>query len=199
MLYRNLFRRRKQQRSCGRTISGMRIVSHEDVFPTNLIHSHEITNRFLEGAKGFVVVQVTDVLAHECLTVDHERDRILQIGPHGQDWPLHRQGRQRARSVAARAPQNHRTKHSGARHGVIHPARDGALADQECVRDPGETIQRVLVFVGNRFAGTVGAGHDQDVRSAPGKEQMLQRRIRQYGAQPRHVRCDACQHGFVVS
>ncbi len=38
-----------------------------------------------KGAGGRVVVEVADVLAHERLAVDHQRDGVLQVGADGEN------------------------------------------------------------------------------------------------------------------
>ena len=161
----------------------MTVVGHQQFIPINLIHGHQIGDGFLESAESFVVLQVADVLADEGLAVHHQRDGVFQIGAQREDRTLARQRRHCPGSIAARPPQNDRTESAIANHGIVHPARDRPLPDQECVRDAGETLQRIFVFVGDRFTRSVGAGHDHSRRRARRKQQVMQRSVGKHHSQ----------------
>ena len=113
------------------------------------------------------------MLADKRLPVDDQSDRVLQVRTQGQHRTLDGQIAHRAGSVSARTAQNHRTEYAGARNGVVHAARDRALANQKCIGNSGEPLQCIRIFICDRFAGAVGAGHHQIIRSAGGKEQMM--------------------------
>ena len=83
------------------------------------------------------------------------------------------------------------TENTGARDRVVDPARDRALANQERIGDSRQTFERIVIFIGDRFAGAICAGHHQRVRSAGGKEQVLQRGVGQHHAELIVVRSDA--------
>jgi hypothetical protein len=38
-----------------------------------------------EGFEGLVLREVADVLAHEGLAIDYQRDAVFQVGAYGQD------------------------------------------------------------------------------------------------------------------
>ncbi len=57
-------------------------------------------------------------------------------------------GRRRdgAGSIAADAAQNHGAKGAGTCHGIVHATRDGALADEKCVGNAAESVERIFVL-----------------------------------------------------
>ena len=87
-------------------------------------------------------------------------------------------------------------KRADARDGIVHAARDGPFADQKTVRDTGELLQRVVVFIGDGLAGAIRAGHDQNLGGAGGKQQMMQRRVGQHHAKLIIFRRDSGQFDF---
>src|ERR1700733_12496755 len=167
---------------CG-GILGMGIVRHEQVSRVYVIHRNQILNGFLKCAQRLVVGQVSDVLANECLTVDHERDCILKIGAYCQDWVVTWNCRHGAGSIASGAAKNDRTERSDAGDRVVHSTRDGPLSDQKCVGDSREAVECILVFVRNRFVRAICARHHQRFRRARCEEKMMQRRVGQHYAE----------------
>jgi hypothetical protein len=77
--------------------------------------------------------QVSDVLADESLTVDHERDRVLQVSTNREDWTRAGKFCNRTRSVASGAAKDYGAEGAIANHRVVDSARDGALAYEKCV------------------------------------------------------------------
>ena len=75
----------------GGCIFGMQIVSHPQMVPGHLVHGHQVANRLLERLQRSVVIQVSNVLAYEGLAVHRERDRVFQVGAHGQNRRRDRQ------------------------------------------------------------------------------------------------------------
>ena len=61
----------------GRDILRMRIVQYEQFLGTNFIHRDQVLNGFSKCAERLVIPQVPDVLAHECLCVHNECDRVF--------------------------------------------------------------------------------------------------------------------------
>ena len=55
----------------------MRIVNEEHVFPPDFVHCHQVANRCLKSAEGLVMIEVANVLADECLTLDDQSDAVL--------------------------------------------------------------------------------------------------------------------------
>ena len=100
----------------------------------------------------------------------------------------------RAGSVAAGAAQNRlgpnaptRTTESSTRRAMGRsPIRNASAM-------PDEPLQRVFIFVSDRLARAVGAGHDQHFGSAGSKEQMVQRSVGQHHAQFVVVRGDSAR------
>ena len=116
---------------------------------------------------------------------------FFRSAPTAKNGTVDRQSRDGAGRVAAGAAQDDRAEGAGATHRIVHAPRDGPLPDQEGVGDAGEPLERVLVFVSDRLAGAVGAGHHQHFRSARGKQQMMQRRVGQHHAEFVVVRRDS--------
>ena len=88
----------------------------QQVVPGHFVHRDKIANGLLESLKCLVMVEVADVLADESLAINYQRYRVLQVGPDGEQRPLHRQRGYGARSISARAPQNNRTEAAHTRH-----------------------------------------------------------------------------------
>src|SRR5271165_912940 len=138
----------------------MGIVCDQQLFGTNLVHGDQILNRFFESAQRLIMAQVSDVLAHKRLTVDHERDCVLQIGTDGQNWTRGRQLRHGARSIASCAANDDRSEHSVPGHRVIHSSGDGALSNQKSICNSRKAVQRFVIFIGDRFTRSIRTGHD---------------------------------------
>ena len=95
----------------------------------------------------------------------------------------HREAAPRPGRVSAGTAQYHGPESAGASHGVVDAPRDRPFADEERVRDPAQPRQRIGIFIGNRLARTIRAGHHQHFGSARREEQMMQRRVRQHHAE----------------
>ena len=109
--------------------------------------------------------------------------RIFQVGAERENGALDRKRCHRARSVTASAAQDDGTEGAGAGHRIVHSPRDRTLANQKSVRDSCETLQCVFVFVGDRLAGAIRAGHDQNFRGAGSEQQVVQRSVGQHHAE----------------
>ncbi len=87
------------------------------------------------------MVQIADVLAREGLSIDDERECVLEVGADAEHRTARRQRRDRARRIATRVTKHDRTIWTDGRYRVVDAARDFAFADQECVGDAAETIR----------------------------------------------------------
>src|SRR5579862_82127 len=126
----------------------MKIVDKEQVVPVYFVHRDQIVNRFLKGPEGLVVVKVADVLAHEGLAVDYERDCIFKIGTQGQDRTLDGKRGDGPWCVATGATQDYWAEGSQPGDRIVDAAGNWALADQERVSYSFEALQGVCIFVG---------------------------------------------------
>ena len=146
-----------------------------------------------KSLERLVVVEVADMLADERLPIDHQRDRVLEIGAHSENRPVSGQRGNRFRCVAARAPQNDGTEGSRARDGIVDAPRDGALTDEKRIGHAGQAVEGVPIVIGDRLAGAVGAGHHQNFGRARREQQMVQRCVGQHHAELVIVGSDAGQ------
>ncbi len=187
--------RLRWQRLCehGGTILGMRIVCDDQRVGRHVVHPQEIGDRALEGLLRAEVVEVAEVLAHECLAVDDQRNAVLEIGPNREHRFPRWERRHRRRRVAARAAQHDGAARADAHDRVVDASRDRPLADQYRVRDLRQPRNRILIFVCNRLAGAIGARHHEQLWRAVREQQVVQRRVRQHHAEVVVVRRDASQ------
>ena len=142
------------------------------------------------------MIQIADVLADEGLAVDNQRDRILQIRANSQNGTFDGKSGHGAGSIAAGPAENGGAECAGSDDGIVNAARNGTFADQKCVRDSGETLDRVVIFVRDRLAGAIGAGHHQHFRRTRRKEQVMQRRVGQHHAEFAVVGSDSGKFDF---
>ena len=171
MLHGAFFRCRKLQGMHRRNILRVRVVNQQQLIRINFVHRKQILDGFPEGAKRFVMIQVSDVLADEGLAIHDESDRVLEVRTQSEDGTIGWNYSSRAGGVSAGSAKNRRTKSAYADDGIIDSAGDGSLSDQETVRNTGEPPRRLVIPVSDRFAGTICAGHDQDFGRAGGKQQ----------------------------
>src|ERR1700688_3274703 len=108
------------------------------------------------------MIEVADVLAYECLALNNQRDGVLEIRSQCKDRALRRTSGNRAGGVSAGAPKNNGTKNTGANNGIVHAPRNGALANQESVRDARKLLYRLIIFISNGLARAIRAGHNQN-------------------------------------
>ncbi len=111
------------------------------------------------------MVEIANVLADKGLAIHNQRDRVLQICAQREYGTLQPEAMQPLleRNRERGAGSQDRKLQRG--HGVVHAARDGPLADQERVGNSCEALQCVVVFVSDRFTGSIRAGHDQNIGS----------------------------------
>jgi hypothetical protein len=98
--------RRHDGRVRGGPVLGMQIVHDDQPVAIDIVHRHPVTHRLLKRTIGGGVVQIADVLAHERVAADDERDGVLEVRPHGQCRKWDRNPGNRRRRVAAGASEN---------------------------------------------------------------------------------------------
>lgn len=92
------------------------------------------------------------MLAYERLTIYYECDRVLQIGADRQNRLIGREGADRPRGIASATAKDCGTEWANTYDGVIHASGDWPFANQECVGDVCQAFERIVIFVGDRFA-----------------------------------------------
>src|SRR5580704_6325296 len=157
------------RRVSGRAIFGMKIVDKQQFVPANFVHGDEIVDGLLKCLERLIVIQVTDVLTDERLAVDDERDGVFQLRTQGENGAPRGKSGNSAGCITPSATQYHRTENSGTGNRVVDSPRDRTLADQKRIGNSGQALQRVVIFVGDGFTRSIGAGHDQDIGSSGGK------------------------------
>jgi hypothetical protein len=116
---------------------------HDEQFvAANLVHRNQIFDRLVKCLKRLKMFQVSDVLAHECLSVHDQVNRVLQVGAYGQYRPFGRKDSHRVRCVPASTSKYGGPENSGASYRIIHSTRDRALADEE---ETGRTFPGMLL------------------------------------------------------
>ena len=83
-----------------RAIARMRVTRDEHVLPRHVVEPHQIANRRLERLDRPCVLEIADVLAHERLAVDHQRDAVLEVGAEREHGSIDRERRHRTGCVA---------------------------------------------------------------------------------------------------
>ncbi len=161
----------------------MQVVHDGQLGGIDFVHRQQIVNGQLEGRIGLAIAQVADVLADDHLAADHQRDRVLQVGAQRQNGPVAGKPANGAGRKASRAANHQWLLLSHGHDRIVDPPCNRALADQQCVGDARQALAGVVVAVGNRFAGTIGAGQHQRTGCAGREQQMMQRRIGQHDAQ----------------
>src|SRR5260370_30423664 len=63
-----------------RNVLGMRVVNQHPFVGINFLHRNQILDGFAASAKRFVIVQVSNVLADEGLSIHNKRNRVLEVG-----------------------------------------------------------------------------------------------------------------------
>jgi hypothetical protein len=126
------------------------------------------------------VAEISNVLTHKGLTVDHQRDRILEIGPYGENRVLHWQSRHGTGGVAPSAPKNGWTVGADPNHRIVNTPRNRAFTNQEYVGDFRKALQGILIFVADWFAGTVCTRHHECFRRSGCEQEVMQRCVGQH-------------------
>ena len=136
-----------------------------------------------EGAVGRLGVEVAEVRREERLAAARDAERALQLGARGDDRPGGARERQRGGRVPARAAERER----GAHDGVLAAAVDRPVVREEGVGDPAEPRPRLVVVEGDRLVGEVPARQHERAAEV-GREQVVERRVREHDAEPRASR-----------
>ena len=176
----------------GRQVPRMQIMHHS--LRLNLEGAHQVAERLLEELQAGQVLQVSQMLALVNPPPPRQREDILQVPAHGQERRRVKfeRGRQlhiqweAQRHKSARTPNQLRSPIHHRGHRVVTPLQNLAIVHQKSIRNFTQPSQSLAVVDCNGFLAQVCRGHHQRLNSLVGKEQMLQRRIRQKHAQPRN-------------
>src|SRR5580704_9545778 len=114
-----------------RSVLRMGVMHNQQLARIDLIHRKQVPNCLPERAERFVMIQISNVLADERLTVNHEGDRVLEVCTQSKNGPIGWNRCSRARRIPARPSQNRRAKCAHTSYRIIHPARDGPRANQK--------------------------------------------------------------------
>ena len=123
----------------------MGVVDDRDISQREAVHPGQVANRCVECPECFMVREVSNVLTDVRLSVHDQRDRILEIGAERKDRPVRGKDGHCAWSQAARPPHHHRPDRTGPHDGIIHAPRDRPLANQERIRNAGQSPSRIVV------------------------------------------------------
>ena len=146
--------------------------------------------RLAEELEAGEIFEIAQVLALVGKAAAREGKDILQMAADGQQRRRIERQRHGERHKAARAANQLRRAIDQRHHGVVAALQNFAVVHQECVGDVPEPREGFVVVDGDGLFAEVGAGHHQSLHARIGKEQMLQRRVRQKDAQPRNSRRD---------
>ena len=121
----------------------------------------------------------------ERLASARDAERALELGAHGDDRAVAGEERQRARCVPARTPDRKARAHDG----VFAAAVDRPVVCEEGVGDPAQPRPSVVVVERDRLVRDVSARQHERAADV-GREQVVQRRVREHDAEPRRPRRD---------
>src|SRR5437868_5666147 len=130
----------------------MGIMHDLQVVPTYLVHGYEVANCLIEGAQRLVMIQIADMLADKRLPSHHQRNRVLQVRPDGEQRTLNGKSSHSAGRVAPRTTQYGRPKCTDPSYRIINSPRNWALADQERIRNAGQAVASIVILVSDRLA-----------------------------------------------
>ena len=145
--------------------------------------------------KGLGVGEIADMLADEGLPPAGQRQGRLEMAAAGQNVGAVLAEVDRFGDEAARAAQKGRRAVDDLHHAVVGAHDNVAVMGHDQIGDRREFLLRFLVASDERRAARVGRSRDEDevlrlIARAAGRmeQQMVDRRIGQHHAEPRHVR-----------
>ncbi len=148
---------RKIDRVLGGQVLGMQVVG--DHLGPDVEQPPEVLDPLGERAQRLGVLQVPDMVRHERVVLLGQAERVLQLGPAGQDRPGEPDAHaERFRHVAAGPPDHRLPAAEGPHDRVVGPDLDRAVVGEERVCDPGEPLRRLPVARGWSRASTRTAG-----------------------------------------
>src|SRR5215469_1207981 len=109
------------------------------------------------------MIKIADMLTHECLTIHHECDRILQVRPQSEYWILRRKSCDSSRRISARAPQYDRPIRTIGCDRIVDSTRDRPFSHQEGICDSREPFDGFRISISDRLAGSVCTRHDESL------------------------------------
>ncbi len=147
--------------------------------------------------EGGRVLQVADVVRQHRFAIAQQRKGALQLTAHGDQrggrCEARRQGH-RGRRIAAGTPQHPSGATHHAHDGIIHPSCNGAVVQQDMVRDAAQPRAGRVVVDALRFVGKVAAGHHQGPIDVA-QQEVMQRGRWQHEAERSQPGGDAGQDG----
>ena len=180
-----------------RKVARMQVMHHG--LRLNLESPHQVIERLFEKFQPCQVFQIAQVLALEGKPSPRQRKDILQVAPNGQQWRNIKGQRHPHRHKSACSPDQLRRAIYHGGHRIVAALQNLAVVHQEGIGNPAQSRPRLFVINCNWFFAEVGRGHHQRLHASVGKEQMLQRRIRQINAQPGNTRCNAFRNPAVLT
>ena len=176
------------ERVLGRQVARMKIVGDESRHDRE--GPLEVLDALAVGGERRDVLEVADVMRDPGVRSARDAERGLLLGTARQQRArgVDRQP-QRVRHVAARPAQQQWppgvADPHGADHRVVGAGLDRAVVHAEQVGDLVQPSESIVVAVGDRLVGDVGAGHHQRVTGEVRQQQVVQRRVRQHHAELR--------------
>ncbi len=165
----------------GRQVLGVEVVGHR--LRLDVVEVAEVVDRLEERLVRGEVLEIADVMARHDVLLARHGHRALELGAHGED----RTGRGTREANGGRRQAPRPTEHldppgDGPHHRVVAADVDRTVVGEQSVDQRAESLDRVLVGVGDGLVAQVAAGHHE--RTSDGREQeVVQRGVREHEPQ----------------
>ena len=173
----------------GREVLRVEIVGHHlGCHPAEVA---DVADGLEEGAVGGQVLQVAQVMTgYHRGPLDH-RHRALQLGPQGQYGTSAAGGKvDGLGGIAAGSAENLGHIAAGPNDRVVAADVDGPIVGHDAVHHRAQSIDGVVVGIGDRLVGQVATGHDHGTAHC-GQQHVMERRVgqhhSQFGQPRRHI------------
>src|ERR1700733_4971273 len=110
MLYRPCFIGGERSGMLCRSILRVAIVHQKQIAGVDVVHRDKVFNRLREGLESLIVREISNILAHESVTVHYKRNRVLKVRSQSQHISLCWKFRYCAGSISARPANDYRTE-----------------------------------------------------------------------------------------
>ena len=138
--------------------------------------------------------KIAQMLAHDHAAGCSEGDGGLEMSAEGQRGIARAGSGHQRGGMAARTTQDLRAATDDLHDRIVERAHDGPVVDEEQVRDPAESLDRLGLVDHDGVLGQIAAGGDHG-EAEVGHQEMMQRRVGQQRAEPaiagRHGRRNA--------
>ena len=182
--------------ACGE-IAGVQIVHNGLRFNFKCVH--QVAQGLLKEPQTCRVFKIADVLALIGEPAAGQREHVLQMASNGEQ----RRGFERQRhsewNKTPGATDDLRLAIDKRNDGIVAALQDLAVVHEECVSDSNEAGAGFVVVDGDGLFAEIRRGHHQGLHARIGKEQILQRRIRQEDTQPRNAVRDRECNSVVIA